>query len=597
MDRAEGLDLREIASSFEDTADLLDVHRGPCADGEALRAAGRSIRQALALSDSKTPRSILGGLHGVKRAIVRMALDLHGAGRSAGLEALRSSVPSGLEDLLAIEQELSVHRLHILHARLGVCGPEDLEAACRSGKVAADPSFGRAWSDRLLGWAIFLRERRERRPSYRIRPLAERIRREIATLPGIARVEIAGELRRSWESAAGISFACAATDPRAAIEAIRRRYPVDDVRDEIRPVAQPFVRVAGAIGDGIRVEIVIASENAFGGALVEATGSSEHVEGLRAEARERGLSRGAEGVLGPDGMPREEGRTEEGIYAALGLAWIPPELREGRDEIERARRGDLPALVTGEDLRGLFHIHTIASDGRDTIDEVVRCAAGLGYAYVGISEHSASSAYAGGLSPAALRRQIEEIRGLAGPARRGSGVRVFAGVECDILPDGSLDYDDGLLGSLDFVIATLHSWDEQTSEVLTERVLRAIEHPQVRFLAHPTGRLLGGVPGYPLDMARILERAGELGVWVELNARPQRLDLDWRWGETARRQGVRIAISPDAHAAADLGEIGLGVGAARKGGFAAADVVNALPREAMEEILRADRRGSAPGGA
>jgi len=581
-DRVEGQDLGGIASSFEETADLLDVHRGPSAQGDALREAARSIREALALSDSAPPESILRGLRGVKRPLLRMAQDLQGTGRSPDLEALRASVPSGLGDLLRVK-EIDIARLRILHNRLGVSGAEDLEAACRSGRIAADPTFGPAWSDRLLDWAAFLRERRDRRPSYRLRPLAERVRGKIEGVPGVARVEIAGELRRLCETAGSIVLACGASDPRAVLEALSASEIIRNLRQLAPDDAaggRLTVRAKGEIGDGTPIEITIAEEKAFGAALIEATGSPAHVEGLRAESRGRGLSLGA------------EAGNEEGIYAALGLAWIPPELREGGDEIERARRGELPVLVTAEDLRGLFHIHTIASDGSDTIDEVARCAAEFGYEYVGISEHSASSAEAGGLSPAALRRQVDEIRSLAGRTRRGSGVRVFAGVECDILPDGRLDYDDGLLDRLDFVIATLHTWDEQVSKTLTERVLRAIEHPRVRFLAHPTGRLLGGVPGYSLDMARILERAGELGVWVEVNARPERLDLDWRWGETARRRGVRVAISPDAHAAADLGRLDLGVGAARKGGFAASDVVNTLSREAMEDVLRAGRKGS-----
>ncbi|HUM03596.1 MAG TPA: PHP domain-containing protein, partial [Thermoanaerobaculia bacterium] len=354
---------------------------------------------------------------------------------------------------------------------------------------------------------------------------------------GVTRVEIAGELRRGCETVASVVLVVACEKP-------ERLPPIPE-----EPGVPPVVIDAGP-------------KETFGNRLLRSTGSDAHLRDL--EARDAG------GALGVSAFE------ETALYERLNLDFVPPELREGRGEIDLAARGALPLLLSLSDLKGLFHLHTTYSDGRATLEETFRSAAELGHAYVGITDHSPAAAYARGLPPDRVREQWAEIEGLR---PKFPHLTILRGTEADILPDGSIDYGDEFLAGFDFVIASVHSAFHLPRAEQTARLVRAVRNPRVTMLGHATGRLLLAREGFDVDLNEVLAAAGETGCGVELNASPYRLDLDWRWGETARRHGVFTSINPDAHDLDGLLDVTWGVLAARKAGFGAPDVLNALPAD------------------
>jgi len=344
------------------------------------------------------------------------------------------------------------------------------------------------------------------------------------------------------------------------------------------------------LADGLQVDLRLVPAESFGAALLYFTGSKEHNIELRRVANDRGLTLNEYGLARqpsaqakPGSGAVVAGRTEEEIYRALGLDWIPPELREARGEIALAREGRLPRLIEQDDLKGDLHMHTTRSDGRHTLAEMVRAAKDRGYAYVAITEHSKSLAMAGGFDEARVRRSVAE---LAAVRREVPGIEVLHGLEVDILADGALDLDDDALELLDWVIVSLHSRLDQPAEAATARVLRALEHPAVCAMAHPTGRMIGTRPASPFDMERVLERAAELGVAMEINCQPDRMDLSDVNARLAREKGVTLVVDTDAHSTAGLDLMRYGLFVARRAGLTKDDVLNAWPYERMRKALR-----------
>ena len=346
-------------------------------------------------------------------------------------------------------------------------------------------------------------------------------------------------------------------------------------------VAQGNTKVSVVLASGINADLRIVSRQEYPFALHHFTGSREHNTAMRGRAKQRGLK------MNEYGLFRDEAvvacKSEEEVFAALGLAWVSPELRENTGEIEAAETGVIPALVGLEDIRGIFHVHTTASDGSDTLEAIVSAAKKMGLQYVGIADHSESAFYAGGLTREAVHRQHEAIDAMN---RRDPAFRIFKGIESDIQPDGRLDYNDATLESFDFVIAAVHSNFGMNADDMTARILKALENRHTTILAHPTGRLLLAREPYALDLERVIDAAASLGKVIELNANPHRLDLDWRHCKYARRQGTRIAINPDAHNTEGLEDLRYGVNIARKGWLEAPDVINCMSREEMGEFLK-----------
>jgi DNA polymerase (family 10) len=354
---------------------------------------------------------------------------------------------------------------------------------------------------------------------------------------------------------------------------------------DLRVVAtSPEKLTRGQLG-GVQVDIV--PEERFGGALLYATGNAQHIEQLEALARGKGLTLSAAGIGGPSREP--SGRKEEEIYRRLGLAFIPPELREGGDEIAQAQARKLPKLVAEEDLKGILHVHTDFSDGVHSLREMAQAARDLGYQYLGISDHSKSAHYAGGLSTDDILRQHELVDELNAQLR---GFRILKGIESDILADGSLDYPDEVLATFDFVVASVHSRFRLGKVEQTARIVKAVSNPFTTILGHITGRLLLRRPGYEVDVGAILEACAEHGVAIEVNSNPNRMELDWRWHRRALELGCLLSINPDAHSIRELSLMRWGVRLARKGGVPKERVLNAMSRARLLQHLKKRKRRS-----
>ncbi len=382
--------------------------------------------------------------------------------------------------------------------------------------------------------------------------------------PDVVRASVAGPLRRHCETVGTIDVvAGCSANPQAVAASFTRLGGVKHATGSGTSVEILFA-------DGITLRLHCALDRDFGLALVAATGSAEHVTGVATRLVERGFSLGT-GGLERQGTPVPT-PDEVTVYASAGLQYVDPAMREGLGEVDAAAHGRLPTLVTGDDIRGVLHCHTLYSDGKATVADMARGAAARGWQFIGISDHSRAAFYAGGLTEAEIEAQIDEIDDLN--ASGDSGVTVLKGIEADILADGRLDYGPDILDRFDFVIGSIHSRFSMNGAAMTERVLRALDEPQLTILAHPTGRLLLSREPYALDVEAVLEKAAERGVAVELNADPKRLDLDWRHLIRAKALGVRVAIGPDAHSVGSLDNVFMGVGMARKSWLEAGDILN-----------------------
>jgi DNA polymerase (family 10) len=416
-------------------------------------------------------------------------------------------------------------------------------------------------------------------------PLAQELIRALQRVPGVKQVEAAGSVRRMKETVGDIDLLATSTQPGRVMKAFVGLPQVAEVLE--RGETKAAIRHR----ESIQVDLRVLEPEAFGAALVYFTGSKQHNIRIREMAGKKGLKVSEYGVFRESTGRRIAGATEEEVYAAIGLPWIPPELREDSGEIEAALAGRLPRLVTLADIRGDLHCHTKATDGHHTIAALVEAAARRGYAYVGVTDHSRSARVAGGLSIDELRAHVKQIRAVQA---RHPEIRVLAGTECDVLPDGSLDYPDAVLAELDLVLAAVHSRFGQSRAEMTRRICRALANPGVDVLAHPTARLLGERAPYELDLDRVLETARQYGKAVELNAFPQRLDLNDVQARRARELGARLAIGTDTHVLDHLDAMALGVAVARRGWVEAASVVNTWPVSKLCAWLEAER---APGRA
>jgi DNA polymerase (family 10) len=495
------------------------------------------------------------------------------------LEELREEVPPGLIEMLGVSG-LGVTRIRTIHEKLGVETLSELEEAARKGTLAGLPGFGPRTADAVLKGIARLRRGQAFRLSHHAADEAAILREALGRLPGVNRAIVAGEVRRRTEVVREVVVVLVTEGtPAELFRALGAMAGVDEVTgSDERQVTLRFA-------SGTAARVIATPPANFGAVLVQATGSESHLQALAAHASALGFTLNAAGLWrGRAFVPTPD---EAALYAALGLDEIPPELREGTDEIARAEARSLPRLIDLSDLHGFLHCHTSYSDGNVTVEEMAAACRDAGYSYVGITDHSKAAAYAGGLTEADVVRQWAEIDEVN--AKR-MGIRVLKGIESDILADGSLDYDDGILAGFDFVIASVHSRFQMDEAAMTARVLRALDNPYLTILGHPTGRLLLSRDPYPLDLDQLFTRAGERGVAIEINADPHRLDLDWRLLRRARAAGAMISIGADAHNRAGLGYMAYGIGMARKGGLTSGEVINA--RTAAEFLQFAGVRRS-----
>jgi DNA polymerase (family X) len=528
---------------------------------------------------------------GIGEALSAKITELHATGRLEFLEKLKASIPPGQVEMLRIPG-MGPKKIAALGRELGVTSIAALVKACKDGRVAALDGFGEKTQEKILT-GIRNREAYSQRhlwwdANLVSRPILEGFR----ALPQVSRAETAGSLRRGLETVGDLDFIVAATDIGPVVEWFTGQAGVREV------TAKGDTKASVRLEGGLQADLRIIPAGQFAFALHHFTGSKDHNVQMRQRALDRGMSLSEWGLVpsagegtAKDKAGRSEGvkaADEKALFAALGLSFIPPELREGLGEIEAAEEGKIPKLVELGDIRGAFHNHTTESDGSSTLAEMAGAAQELGWEYLGIADHSKSSRQANGLTEERVLAQVAEISALN--ASRRFKTRVFAGTECDILPDGRLDFGDAVLAKLDYVVASVHSSFSQDEEAMTARIIRALENPRTTMLGHLTGRLLLEREAYRVDAAKVIDAAVANGVAIELNANPYRLDMDWRLWRKAAARGLECVINPDAHGTDGLIYVRAGINSARKGWLTRENVVNTMSLAKTEAWLARKRR-------
>lgn len=521
----------------------------------------------------------LEALPGIGKGIAQNIRELVASGRTAILDELLAKYPAEVVGFTEL-QGLGPKRVRTLFDTLGITTRAALEEAAKGGKLAGLPGFGEKVEQNILKALATAQEWSGRMLLAHAWPLAHALADRISALRGVTQVELAGSFRRRKESVGDLDLLVCGGDAEAVMQAFTTHESVAEV------LGHGDTKSSVRLKQGLQVDLRFVPEASYGAALLYFTGSKEHNIELRKLAIEKGLSLNEYGLT--KGEKTVAARTEEDVYRALGLAWIPPELRESRGEIALAREGRLPKLVELKDLRADLHMHTTRSDGRDTLDAMIEAAIAHGHEYIAITEHSKALAMANGFDAARVRQSVDEI---AAARERHPGIPILHGLEVDILGDGELDLDDETLQLLDWVVVSIHSRFDQPADVATARAVRAASHPLVHAFGHPTGRLIGTREPVAFDVEAVCEAAAANGVAMEINASPDRLDLSDVNARLAREKGCSFVIDTDAHSAAQLEQQKFGVFQARRAGLTRDDVRNALPFEKFEAWRRSKRTG------
>ena len=577
-----------LAETLEEIALLLELKGENPFKIRAYRTGAETVSQypgdivAIAREDK------LSGIKGIGDALRQKLHELASTGSLGFHEKLKAEFPPGLFELFDL-QGLGPKKVKALYEQLGADSLAGLKALCEAGEVAKLPGFGAKSQEKILE-AIAFREANADR--FRLGDVAGPVEEILAALrqhPDCLRAEVAGSYRRAKETVHDVDFLAATSRPESLVDWFAGQPWA------ARVIAKGPTKASVNLASGLQCDLRAVGNAEFACALAYFTGSKEHNVAMRGRALERGYTLNEYRLSVREGGEATEPpvfESEAELHRFLGLDYIAPELRENAGEIEAAAGGDLPRLLELENLRGTFHNHTVASDGRNTLEEMAEAAIELGLQYLGIADHSKSSFQANGLDEERLRAQIAEIRALNRRFREeGTKFRLLAGSEVDILKDGSLDFDDGLLGELDYVVASVHNAMTLPEAAMTERIVHAVGHPRVTMLGHLTGRLLLEREPYAVDIPAVIEACAESGTAIELNCNPWRLDLDWRWWRHAVAKGVKCALNPDAHRTSQLDYLAFGVRLARKGWLRREDVVNTLDLAGVEEWL-----GLPPGG-
>ena len=557
----------EIADVLTQIGTLLEL-RGE--NPFKVRAYGSGARALEAIEESELATLIaedrLESVKGIGEALAQKISELHTTGRLAFLETLQASIEPGLVAMLEIPG-LGPKKIRALHDRLGLTTIEALAAACADGRLAALEGFGEKSALKIVEGIRNREAYGKRHLWWEAHEVAAPIVAGLRKLPAVQRAEAAGSLRRGLETVGDLDFIVAASDVAPVVEWFTTQPHVKEV------TARGETKASVRFESGLQADLRIVPAGQFAFALHHFTGSKDHNVQLRQRALSRGHSLSEWGLVPAEGEGTAKEKAERNqslpakderdLFRHLGLNFIPPELREGLGEIEAAEQAELPRLVEAADLRGAFHNHTTASDGRNTLVEMTAAAQALGWEYLGIADHSKASFQAKGLHEGRLAAQVQEIQALNASGRFTT--HVFTGIECDIISDGSLDFDDAVLATLDYVVVSVHSAFTQSEAGMTARIILAIEHPRTTMLGHATGRLLLRREGYRVDLEKVVDAAIANEVIIELNASPWRLDLDWRHWRKAAARGLLCAINPDAHETEGLAHVSAGLNVARKG--------------------------------
>ncbi len=564
----------EVAKVLYEIADLLelqDVSFKP----RAYRRAARSIESLSEDLMAIAKRGELEQIPGVGQAIAVKIQELLKSGRLQYLEKLRGEVPAGLVELLRVP-EIGPKTLRILHERLGISNIEQLREAVESHSLRDLPGFGVRSEENIRHNLGLLSEHQERTFIGKAYPLAERIVGVLKKLPEVEQIDVAGSLRRWQETVGDIDIVVAAKNP---VPVMNKFVTIDDVD---RVIGHGDTKSTIIVREGIQVDIRVVKPESFGAALQYFTGSKAHNISLRRLAQQRKWKLSEYALTDTKSNATIAGSSEEEIYKALGLAWIPPELREDTGEIEASMKNRLPKLVELENLRGDLHVHTKWSDGADSIEQMVKAATQRGYEYLGICDHSSRVRIAHGLDGERLQEQIETIRSID---EKLSHFHLLSGVEVEILEDGSLDIPDEVLAKTDVVVAAMHFGSKAPKEELTQRIVTAMENSYVDILAHPTGRIINTRPPYNVNLDEIMKKAKQHHIYLEINSL-DRLDLSDVAARQAKAHGLKLVINSDAHKAAQLDVMRFGAAMARRGWLESGDVINTRSFSQLKKMLK-----------
>jgi DNA polymerase (family X) len=572
------MDRNDVAATLKEIAALLELKGESRFRVRAYQSAARVIAAYSGALRASSPRATLAELPGLGPTTLEIVGELLDTGRCVTVEDLRDQVPSGLAEMLQIPG-LGIAKIRQIHETLHVDEIGELGEAARDGRLARLPRFGPKTADRILRGIAFLQQQAGALLVHHARREAETLTAALRTLHGVEHVEVAGSLRRRCELVRDLDVLIVTARPANALVGDVRGLP-GVMEATMHGPDTVHLRLDG----GTSADLYPTTPGRAGFTLLRATGNSAHLSLLAARAAACGLSWSDAGLRGPGGLLPAE--TEQAVFGALGMAWIPPELREGGAEVEAAATNTIPRLVEAGDLQGFLHCHSDYSDGASGMTEWIAAAGAGGYRYVGITDHSPATAFGGGLAVDDIARQHRDIDAANATTDR---CRLLKGVEADILASGKLDYTPALRRRFDFIIASVHSRHGMDEGAMTERVLRAMDDPTMTILGHPTGRLLLSRDAFPVDLGRVFARAAERRVAIEINADPQRLDLDWRVLRGAVAAGVPISIGADAHGPAQMRNMNHGIGIARKGWLRAEDILNTQPLDAFLAFARARR--------
>jgi DNA polymerase (family 10) len=533
----------------------------------------------------------LGDIAGIGEGILKKVTELVTTGQLKYYEELKASMPVGLVEMLGIPG-VGPKKIKAMHDKLGIAGIEQLEAACKDGRIAKLAGFGEKTQLKILEGIQFKRTYSARHHLDEALAMAEPILEKLREQPEVIRCSTGGSLRRWRETIGDIDFLASSKKPANVIEFFTSQPGILSVS------AKGDTKASVLLPGGIQADLRVVSDAEYPFALAYFTGNKEHNIVMRQRAIARGLRLNEYGLFKSKEETRDPKlrlpcKTEEEIYAELDLAYVPPEMREDHGEFDLAEKGKLPRLIEWTDLKGSLHNHSTWSDGHCPLEEIATHMEGLGLAYWGITDHSKSSFQAHGIDAAQLREQIKAVAKVNKKLEdEGSDFRLLAGTEVDILPTGKLDFDDDLLAELDVVVASIHGSFSQSEAEMTKRVIKAAENPYVHMLGHLTGRLLLEREGYKVNQHAVIDACAKSGTWIELNCNPYRFDMDWRLWPHAKSKGVQCVINCDAHRNEHAAYLRLGAGVARKGWLEKRDVINTLPlKELMKELKRKRGRG------
>jgi len=573
----------DIAAIFTEIADLLEIEEANPFRVRAYRNAARIVGESAQEVRAMVERGAdLKTLPGIGDDLAAKMSEIVETGKCRALEKLRTELPPAITELLHLPG-LGPKRVRTLWHELDVQTLEQLARAARDGRISALPGFGAKTEANILQAVEAHLSKAHRIKLATAAQYAESLVAWLSAAKGVSRVEVAGSYRRCRETVGDLDIlVIAAPDS----DVMKRFVGYEEVAEIL---SQGQTRASVVLRSGLQVDVRVVEAAAYGAALCYFTGSKAHNIAMRRIAQDAGLKLNEYGLF--HGRERIAGESEESVYRALGLPWIAPELREDRGEIAAARAGRLPRLIELTQLRGDLHVHTKATDGHNSLEEMALAAKALGLSYLAVTEHSRRLAMAHGLDPQRLAEQGEAIDRLNEKlAKEGAGIVLLKGIEVDILDDGSLDLPDSALAPLDLVIGAVHSRFELPRTKQTERILRAMDNPHFTMLAHPTGRVIDSRAPYDVDMLRVVRHAKQRGCFLELNAHPERLDLLDAHCLMAKEEGVLVAINSDAHSREDLANLRFGVGQARRGWLEAGDVLNTRPLPELKRLLAGTRK-------